>query len=477
MKKIPLTLLAASASLLFACLCAAQPLTVHLAPLDVVGAPDAGRLSLSLSRMLASRLAAGTPLLDSREQAQVLVEGSYTQSGEAFSFDLLLSRKGAAALRPISEQGEAPGDLLPAVGRLARTLDRELARLGRDEAAPLPAAAVAPAPRAPALPVVAGTLSPEAPQTHEFPLEGVFRGMALGRGKSGGAREIFLTDAHTLRWYEYRDSLKLVAETAVPFPATVAAVDTADLDRDGVPEIYLTVLDRGSFSSQVFLPQDGKLVRIAERLPWGFRGAGASLASRVIHVQALEREGELSPRIAVLMKTSAGFAPQPASALPSGGSVYNFVRLSGGECLVLNGEGHPVVSGGDGRVIWRGENVLGGSETLLVSREESSGRPEPGTWTYMEQRMLLLPDGTLLVPRNEGNFNFGNNRSYDRHTMYAYRWTGSRLEERWHSALTQGYLADFAFDAETGEVLMLEVTRKSGLAGAGRSVVSFRRVD
>lgn len=477
MKKIPLTLLAASVSLLFACLCAAQPLTVHLAPLDVVGAPDAGRLSLSLSRMLASRLPSGTPLLGSREQAQVLVEGSYTQSGGSFSFDLLLSRKGAAALRPISEQGEGPGDLLPAVGRLARKLDRELARLERDEAAPLPAAAVAPASRAPALPVVAGTLSPEAPQTHEFPLEGVFRGMALGRGKSGGAREIFLTDAHTLRWYEYRDSLKLVAEAAVPFPATVAAVDTADLDRDGVPEIYLTVLDRGSFSSQVFLPQDGELVRIAERLPWGFRGAGASLASRVIHVQALEREGELSPRIAVLIKTAAGFAPQPASALPSGGSAYNFVRLPGGECLVLNGEGHPVVRGVDGRVIWRGENVLGGSETLLVSREESSGRPEPGTWTYMEQRMLLLPDGTLLVPSNEGNFNFGKNRSYDRHTMYAYRWTGSRLEERWHSAPAQGYLADFAFDAETGEVLMLEVTRKSGLAGTGRSVISFRRVD
>jgi hypothetical protein len=87
------------------------------------------------------------------------------------------------------------------------------------------------------------------------------------------------------------------------------------------------------------------------------------------------------------------------------------------------------------------------------------------------------PEGILLVPHNEGLFTIGNNRTYTKYSLHALIWNGSSLQEKWHTGLSQGYLADFAYDTAARELVLLEVIQKSGLFSKGKTVISFNKID
>src|SRR5450631_1852650 len=67
------------------------------------------------------------------------------------------------------------------------------------------------------------------------------------------------------------------------------------------------------------------------------------------------------------------------------------------------------------------ESYLFKSEALELRR--STG--DEYRWTFLEQRIVITPDGTLLVPHNEGMFNIGNDRSYTKYSLHALTWNGS----------------------------------------------------
>jgi hypothetical protein len=96
---------------------------------------------------------------------------------------------------------------------------------------------------------------------------------------------------------------------------------------------------------------------------------------------------------------------------------------------------------------------------------------------FLEQRISAMPDGTLVIPRNEGSFSIGNNRSYSKHTLFGLQWSGSLFKEAWHTRLTPSYLADYAYDPATREVLLLEVVQQSGLLTPGKTVISINKLD
>jgi hypothetical protein len=307
--------------------------------------------------------------------------------------------------------------------------------------------------------------------------------MALGRLLPSGEREIFVANDHVIRSYLKGNDLKLVAETVVPTPARILAIDTADLDRDGVPELYVTIMDRESLSSRVYLADGARLEMIGENMPWFFRGIGQESKDRTIYVQEMGTKGEFYGGVSELVKKGNRFEAGNRLKLPRFGCIFNFNRVSDSTgrnfYVVLDEGGFLMVSSIEGEEVWKSVDTFGGSE-MSFKRKDYTQRKTTGDyyqWTTLEQRMVSLPGGLLLVPRNEGTFVLGNSRSYDKHSIFALQWTGAMLKEKWHTRQTPSYLADFAYDPALREMFALEVVRKEGVFSKGRTVISVNRID
>jgi hypothetical protein len=456
--------------------------------------------------LLASRLNPNqVQLIEKPDKAELLLSGSYTLFGKIFSIDVLIKNTLNNALTKVFEQGEGQDDMIPAFGRLALKLDRELAKTQTavsapprpvSPAVPVPVAAQ-PVPSVAAYKVDAPVAKAEgtylvksdnpSPSTPGYwtsdPLRGVLTSIALGRSLPSGEREIFVADAHSIRYLRKGTDLKQIAEVDMPVSAKVLAIDAADLDRDGTPEIYVTIVDRKTVSSRVYLPTDSGLELIADNQPWLYRGIGLDFKERTIFVQTLGSGGQYQNGVAELVKSGASFKALNSRTLPRPGNIFNFALFrdaSGVEkTLVMDEDGYLIISAADGSQLWKSSDKYGGSETYFnfESYAQLRAKGDKYGWNFLAQRMLVLPDGTLVIPRNEGSVNIGNNRTYNKHSLFGLQWSGSILREVWHTRQIPSYLADFAFDAATGEVVLLEVVQRTGLFGGGKTALSMNKLD
>lgn len=499
MKSIATALLSAVLLFVLPWNASAVPHRTHVADFTVVGAPNRDELKTSLQSILASRLnPEQVQLVESRDKAELLVTGSYALFGKVFSLDVLIKQMGSGKLTKVFEQGEGQDDLIPAMGRLARKIEQELTKMPPE---PAVAAAAPPPPLPnqpkPALPAPSPAAAPSGNYVvksagaagtpgnwSSTPLDGVFAGIALGRNRAGSGRELFVAGERTIRYFRQGTELKQVAEVVLPRPAKILGIDTADLDSDGIPEIYVTVMDRETLISQVYLPTEAGLEKIADNLPYFFRGIGPDLGTRKILVQELDAGGDYYNGVAELSKTGKRFEARNRQQLPRTTSIFPFNRFnddSGKSCQVmLDGNGHLIVSSQEGRELWKSSDRFGGSEMFFTRESMTQMRAtggDPYVWTFLEQRIIATPDGKLLVPHNEGIMTVGNNRSYSKHTLHAFTWSGAVLKELWHSKQEPTYLADFAYDPATAEVVVLEVVQKDGIFSKGKSVVSIHKVE
>lgn len=470
-------------------------LKAYVTEFAVTGPANKEELRTALQGLLASRLNPDqVQLVDDRADADLVLSGSYARFGGMFSIDLLLKGRDGKILRKVFEQGEGENDLIPALGRLSRKIDTELAKTKLTASTtPLPSPPPAPAVTVPAAPALSGAekfrIVPEtrakgAPAGWTSPpQEGVFVGMAVGRKLLSGEREIFLAGERTVHLYHQGAELKQIAAVELDAPAKVLGIDTADLDGDGVPELYVTVMDRETLASRVYLPREGKLEQLADNLPYFFRGMEQGNDRRTILVQGMGMGGEFYGDVAELVRTGTTFGTRNPQKLPRFGNLYNFNVLTdaaGKRCYVLlNADGYLVVTSRDGRQLWQSSDKFGGTERHYKREtlEEKRYSTDQYRWFYLEQRLTVTPEGELLVPRNDGIFVVGNLRAYKKHSLYALRWTGAILEERWHTRESPTYLADYAYDPGTRELLQLEITQKESLLGKGQSVISVNAIE
>ncbi len=460
----------------------------------------------SLRDLLVSRIDRSlVRFVDQPEQADVVMSGSYNSFGRTFSWDVLLKNRKSGATSTVFEQGDGSDDIIPAAGRLARKIDKELAGMFFAAVSPAPVAAppasiptalsattpapINPSPVAAAVKPAAGSYiikteaEADAGGWDSGSLEGVYSSITLGRRLPSGERELFVANEQTIRFYHKGTELKLIAEASVPATARILAIDSADMDHDGITELYVTIIDRDVISSRVYRAEGRSLQMLADNLPWLFRGIGVDITSRKILAQELGAGGGLSKQAYELAMNGQRFETRSNVTLPRTGSIFNFQRVKdpkGKESfVVVDEDGYLAVSDMQGEELWKSADKFGGSEIRFKDSKLAAPKSvrDMEQWLFLEQRLTLLPDGSLIIPRNEGTFSIGNNRNFNRHALFAFRWNGAKLTEIWHSKQTPGYLADYAYDPDTRELVLLEVVKKQGLFSKGRSVISTNRIE
>jgi hypothetical protein len=510
----------------------AAPLKVQVAEFVVTGAANKDELKGALQALLSSRLGSdGVLIVEGAAEAAAKVSGSYTTFGKTFSIDATVKNAAGELLGRSYVQGNGEDELIPAVGRLAEQL-RSLMPMAKippsPESAramvpvvpvvapvvspvPLPAATVAvtgavgapaeAAKTAPAdlipTPVVdtkaavvvapAGDIVRAAPAAQpvaqQTRIEGALLGIAPGRPQPAG-RELVVVDAKRVYLYLQTANLKKVAEYPIKSEGKILALDTVDADGDGQLEVYVTIMDREELVSEALAITDQGFVPIAAKLPFYFRVVALNgKENRLYGQQAGRGNDDFYGEVCQMVKKGSIYTMGEPLKLPKYANIFSFNRFTDAvgkfRSLVIDVDGNLRVLDETGEELWRGSDRFGGSEVYFLRDEQQmqSVALDRYRWRFIEQRITVAPNGELIVPRNSGLLAVGNNRAYSKNSLYAFAWNGVALDERWHTKESANYLADYFYDAQRRELVILEQVQKEGLFGKGASSIAIKKVE
>lgn len=469
-------------------------------PFAVTGAQNRDELKGVLQTLLSSRLSGeGMIAVESSVGADITVSGSYVAFGKVFSLDAVAKNSAGFVLSRAFIQGDSQDELIPAMGKLAKMLTEELSKAALPAASHQPAAVQTPpqgtkaaadivrkeqSPAVTADIVRAQSIERSSGSSWVSQrLTGAMTGIAEGRTLENGDRELFVTGKHSLSYYRLGKELKLVTEIPLSAGKKILSVDAADLDGDGVPEIYLTVMDGDYLASQVWVPGKNSLKMIADKLQYFFRGMAMNGKEQRIYAQERGLDGEYYGDVYELVKSGVTFTVKNPIKLPQYGTIYNFNRFTDSQgksmFVLFNPDGYLLVCSPEREQLWKSSDKFGGSD-LHFNRSTGPGASASialSKFVFLDQRLVVTSQGEIIVPQNGGFFVIGDSRSYSKSAVVAFSWNGSSLEERWRTRQSQNYLADFGYDAATKELILLEVVQTEGLVSKGASAIYLKNTE
>lgn len=467
----------------------ARQIRVYVAEFKIVGAEHSGEMNGLLPDLLGSRLNVWPIMIvETRDEADIVVAGRYTLAGTLFSIDAVASNTAGKFVARVYEEGEAKGQLLPTVGKLASKLAAQIMAARSSKMAtqePLTSAGkqVGGTGRSP-VDITDESSGSSAVVTRWLSqrLPGSYNGIAPGRRVESGERELFVVSGHALKLFRQGKELQQIAEVSFPVDDQILGIDSADLDGDGNPEAYVTIFNGDALISQIWVVRGRSLVKIADRLPYYFRSITLDGRKGVLYAQEISLRADFFGEVREVVKDGAVYTLKNPLKLPRGAMLYNFNHFRDGSgnslYVVLSDEGHLVVHAADGEELWRSKESYGGTELFFKRKDLSDVKygSEPYRRVFLRQRIFVTQDGDIVVPQNFGTWNTGNSRTYDSSRMVGLRWNGSSLEKRWQTPENEAYLADYYYDPSGDGLVNLEVVKHEGMFSKGASIVSIRMI-
>ncbi|NVO00594.1 MAG: VCBS repeat-containing protein [Geobacteraceae bacterium] len=482
----------------------AAPLKVSVAEFKVTGATGNEELKGTLQSMLASRLSSDRiNIVGANEEPEVTVIGTYIAFGKVFSLDGKVVGANGKSIGRAFEQGDNAEEIIPAIGRFAQKLAKEIDKMSlapsaasrQSELVP----AVLPSTAAAGSSVIIRNETPVVAKGSDIirqenrsgnvkngmiqRMDGIMNGIVQLRRVEGGGRELVVALAGELLLYRQQNDVQLIGtEKNFSGNEKILSIDVADLAGDGTPELYVTVFKGDRLASRVYRVENGTFRLIASDLPYFFRAIAVKGAPR-IYAQQMSIDEDFYGDMYEVAKKGAAFEIRNPIKLPKFGNVYNINMIADKEgkpfLVLLRPDGLLAVSNEKGENFWMGSDKFGGSE-MYFSREDLQNARVTGSQQrkrFIEQRMIVTKKGELLVPKNEGLFVVGDSRSYSKNSIYAFTWNGITLEENWHTRVSQSYLSDYQYDEEHNELILLEVVSKAGVFDKGASAISIKKVE
>ena len=474
----------------------AGSIRLFVSGIATVGEHNQDEIKTVVRTLLASRLnRPGILSVENAAEADVVVSGTYISTGKMFSIDAVAKSVDGRTLTRTFVQGDKQDDLIPAVGLLAEKLSSELVKIysdGKDTAPNLGAAAAVKIEIANKTsfitPPVSDFIRPQQPQSGiasdwiSKRLTGAASLMAFGATVSGGSRGIFMAEGHRLAYYRQGADMTLIAEAELSPAEKIISLDTLE-GSDGSTDIYVTIIRASEPASQVWQVKEGKLVMVAEGLPYFFRTANLAGGVKKLLAQSMGRNEVFYGNVAEASRNGTNISLKAPIKMPRFGTIYNFNQFKNNEgtvfTAVIHPDGYLIVYDQQLKELWRSNDKFGGSE-LYFQKEDDAGQRQSGQlqgWIFMNQRIQVSTKGEIVVGKNDGFWVLGNARSYKRGAVYCLIWNGSSLEEKWHTRETQNYMPDFFYDESRNELLMLQTVQRAGVSSRGASSLTIKKVE
>ncbi|MDD5722480.1 MAG: FG-GAP-like repeat-containing protein [Syntrophales bacterium] len=297
-----------------------------------------------------------------------------------------------------------------------------------------------------------------------------FKGMDIGDVDGDKKNEVVVIDRNTVMIYQKTETAFVLRnKLSGGFHDQYLAVDVADINGNGIAEIIVTNFTKDSPTSFVMEFRDGKFVKIASDLEWFFRVINTDEGPVLMGQELVVGGHPFSGPIYEVVWENNTYREGKEMFVPRGLSVFGVLvaKVDGDteRVLALDEYDHinifrktktPLskiqIIGGSDDLIWRSDDVFGGSNNKLdfIRQPADTDGEETDASVYVKGRILSYDtdgDGKreMVVIKNLSPTGrvFKNVRIFTSSEVYDLEWDGLGLAENWKTKKIQGYVADY----------------------------------
>ena len=301
-------------------------------------------------------------------------------------------------------------------------------------------------------------------------------GMAIGDIDGDGKKETVFTTEHTVEAYRYDNQrfikISTLAERNLDH---LIGVDVADLNGNGVAEIYVSALDpyRKYVKSFVVELSGKSYTEIVKSTDWYLRVVDMPQRGKVLIGQKQGLESPFNKPIFELMWQNSGYdrAEQVLGAKRANvmGLAIGHVMNDGSDAAVVYDDlDYLRMYDLSGKQIWKDGDKSGGSPDYFELPD--AGAKDMKNYAYYPQRILIQDinkDGTndVITIKNHRLSELISFRSFTSGEIEVRNWDGIGLSVLWKTRKLSGYFSDFGvgdFDNDGKDELVAALVQKTG---------------
>jgi len=469
-------------------------------------AKDMGYLGGAVRDMLASRLAAelgltvvdrtrvdtalagaeppaqaeGQAALAAGLEADYLVSGSITALGSALSLDAKVFDRAGGNLQSFYATAKDESAIIPAIDSLAWDIGEKVFQR------PRPATALVQQPVSPAAQASPGQYATPHPE-RALPGRAGGSPFIFSRGATGifdfsksqnmkislqymemadldgdGSEEIILADRNSVQIMK-RDGARLSKVGQIPVRPgyTIHAISVADLNGNGIPEIYVSAADHQNPNSFAFEWKGADQAHyLFENARWYVRAMELPGQGAILVGQRAEADKAVTPGLFRLAVENGTLKNAGSLDLPAAVNLFDFVVADldndgSQEIISIDQYDRLQVMRTGGSLLWKSDEFYGGTTRYIggqapmdlaarVRTAEDLGR------VYIPSRIIVADvnkDGIkdIIINKNLSTSSrlFQNMKNYPSGEIHALTWNGIALTELWRTRKIDGYIVDY----------------------------------
>ncbi len=306
--------------------------------------------------------------------------------------------------------------------------------------------------------------------------------MAVGDVNGDNKNETVFINQRDVFIYSYSDGKYEKLGTIIGSNSdTLLNVDVADINKNGISEIFVTSVNRDNSMLKSFVLEwnQSEFVKIENRVKWYFRVINVTARGKILLGQKRGVRDIFSKGIHELKWENNQYVSAKQEVLPLWINVYGFaygdVLNNGQEMIVAFAQNdHIRLLNMDGSEEWRSSEPFGGSSVYLEYPAEASasiGNIKEKDRRYISQRIHIADtdkDGKneIIIGRNKDTTRriFSKIRLFKSGHIECLAWDNVGFYQKWKTREISGHVSDYAigdFDNDGQDELVFSVVMKT----------------